>query len=148
VAELETGKPVFDIADASGGRFSPDGHWLAYDDEGSGQVYVTSFPVRGAKIAVESVGGGDVRWRGDGQELFYVTDDQTMTAVQVRESEQEFRVLGSQTLFRFQLPNNVGFYDVTRDGKRFLVNVRTWKEQTKPLMVITNWTAKLQNSRK
>jgi eukaryotic-like serine/threonine-protein kinase len=148
MAEIETGKPVFDISDASGGKSSPDGHWLAYDDESSGQVYVTSFPVRGAKIAVESVGGGDVRWRGDGQELFYVTGDQMMTAVQVRESAQEFRVLGSQPLFRLQLPNNVGFYDVTRDGKRFLVNVRTWKEQTKPLIVITNWTAELQNSRK
>jgi Tol biopolymer transport system component len=145
MAELETGKPVFEISDARGGKFSPDGHWLAYDDESSGQVYVTSFPVRGAKIAVESVSGGDVRWRGDGQELFYVTDDQMMTAVQVRESAQEFRVLGSQPLFRLQLPNNVGFYDVTRDGKRFLVNVRTWKEQTKPLIVITNWTAELQN---
>jgi eukaryotic-like serine/threonine-protein kinase len=148
VAEIETGKPVFDIGHASGGKFSPDGHWLAYEDENSGQVYVTSFPVRGAKIAVESIGGGDVRWRGDGQELFYVTDDQMMTAVQVRESTQEFRVLGSQSLFRLQLPDNVGFYDVTRDGKRFLVNVRTWKEQTQPLMVITNWTAELQNSRK
>jgi hypothetical protein len=71
-----------------------------------------------------------------------------LTAVQVRESTREFRVLGSQSLFRLQLPNNVGFYDVTRDGKRFLVNLRTWKEQTKPLMVITNWTAELQNSRK
>jgi hypothetical protein len=55
-------------------------------------------------------------------------------------------VLSSQPLFRLQLPDNVGFYDVTRDGKRFLVNVRTWKEQTKPLMVITNWIAELQNS--
>ena len=146
VAELETGKPVFDIGGASEGKFSPDGHWLAYSDESAGQVYVTSFPVRGAKIALESVGADDVRWRGDGQELFYVTDDQMMTAVQVHESAQEFRVLSSQPLFRLQLPDNVGFYDVTRDGKRFLVNVRTWKEQTKPLMVITNWTAELQNS--
>ncbi len=148
VAELETGKPVFDISDANGGKFSPDGHWLAYSDESSGQVYVTAFPVRGAKIAVESLGGGDVRWRGDGQELFYVTNDQMMTAVQVRETAQEFRVLGSQPLFRLQLPDNVGFYDVTRDGKRFLVNVRTWKEQSKPLMVITDWTAQVRNSGK
>ncbi len=148
VAELETGKPVFDISDANGAKFSPDGHWLAYYDESSGQVYVTAFPVRGAKIAVASVGGGDVRWRGDGQELFYVTNDQMMTAVQVRESAQEFRVLGSQPLFRLQLPDNVGFYDVMRDGKRFLVNVRTWKEQTKPLMVITNWTAQVEKSGK
>src|SRR5579862_7878106 len=148
VAELETGKPVFDISDENGAKFSPDGHWLAYYDESSGQVYVTAFPVRGAKIAVASVGGGDVRWRGDGQELFYVTNDQMMTAVQVRESAQGFRVLGSQPLFRLQLPDNVGFYDVTRDGKRFLVNVRTWKEQTKPLMVITNWTAQVEKSGK
>jgi serine/threonine protein kinase len=148
VAELKTGKAIFDIDDASGGKFSPDGHWLAYCDGSSGQVYVTSFPVRGAKIAVESAGAGDVRWRGDGQELFYVTDDQMMTAVQVHESAQEFRVLSSQPLFQLQLPDNVGFYDVTRDGKRFLVNVRTWKEQTKPLMVITNWTDELQNSGK
>jgi serine/threonine protein kinase len=148
VAELETGKPIFDIGDASGGKFSPDGHWLAYCDESSGQVYVNSFPVRGAKIAMESVGGCDLRWRGDGQELFYVTDDQMMTAVQVHESAQEFRVESSQPLFRLELPNNVGFYDVTRDGKRFLVNARTWKEQTKPLMVITNWTDELQNSGK
>jgi dipeptidyl aminopeptidase/acylaminoacyl peptidase len=37
------GQSVLDINDAAAGRFSPDGHWLAYADESSGQVYVTSF---------------------------------------------------------------------------------------------------------
>jgi Tol biopolymer transport system component len=138
-------KPELEIDDASEGKFSPDGHWLAYTDHSSGEIYVTAFPGRGARIAVSSKGGSDCRWRGDGQELFYVADDQTLFSVQVRESQREFHVLSSKPLFRLQLPNNVGFYDVTRDGKRFLVNTRTHKEQTAPLTVVTNWPAQLED---
>jgi hypothetical protein len=72
----------------------------------------------------------------------------TVVSVQVRETPNEFRVLSSQPLFRLQLPENVGFYDVTRDGKRFLVNIRTTKEQSAPLTLITNWTAHLQQETK
>jgi eukaryotic-like serine/threonine-protein kinase len=141
-------KPVLEIENADGGKFSPDGHWLAYSDNGSGEVYVTPFPGPGAKIAVSSKGGKDPRWRGDGQELFYVAEDQTLMSVQARESPQEVRVLSSKPLFRLQLPWNAGFYDVTRDGKRFLVNIRTHKEQAAPLTVVTNWTALVRNESK
>jgi eukaryotic-like serine/threonine-protein kinase len=135
------GKPEFEIDNAASGKFSPDGHWLAYADNLSGQVYVTPFPGPGARIAVSSSGGGDPRWRGDGQELFYVNNDQTLISVQVHESVQDFHVLSSHPLFRFPLPDKAGFYDVARDGKRFLVNIRTLKEQQAPLTVVTNWTA-------
>jgi Tol biopolymer transport system component len=145
VVRLEgTETPVLNIENADGGKFSPDGHWLAYSDHTSGEVYVTPFPGPGARIAVSSGGGSDPRWTGDGKELFYVKDDRTLVAAQVRESASEFRVLSSQPLFRFQLPWNVGFYDVTRDGQRFLVNNRTHKEQTEPLTLITDWTAQIQ----
>jgi eukaryotic-like serine/threonine-protein kinase len=137
-------KPVLEIKDAAFGKFSPDGHWAAYSDDDTGQIYVTSFPQPGARIPVSSKGGYDPRWRGDGQELFYIAYDQTLISTQVRETQQEFRVLSSTPLFRLQLPGNVGFYDVTRDGKRFLVNVRTHKEQSAPLTVITNWVALVQ----
>jgi hypothetical protein len=43
------------------------------------------------------------------------------------------------------LPDNAGFYDVTRDGKRFLVTLRTLREQAAPLTLVTNWPAQLQN---
>jgi serine/threonine protein kinase/Tol biopolymer transport system component len=138
-------QPILEIENAVEGKFSPDGRWLAYSDLGSGEVYVTPFPGPGPRIAVSSKGGSDSRWRGDGQELFYVADDQTLTSVQVLESQREFRVLASKPLFRLQLPSNAGFYDVTRDGKRFLVTVRTGTEQLAPLTLITNWTALLQN---
>jgi hypothetical protein len=138
------GKPMPDIDNAGSGRFSPDGHWLAYDDESSGQVYVTSSPEPGPRIAVTTGGGSDPRWRGDGQELFYVADDLTLISVQVRESAHEFRVLSSKPLFRLQLPWNVGFYDITPDGTRFLLNTRTLKEQSAPLTVVTNWPLQLE----
>jgi eukaryotic-like serine/threonine-protein kinase len=145
VVERDGGKAVVEMDNANEGKFSPDGHWLAYDDETSGQLYVTPFPGSGARIALSSKGGGDPRWRGDGQELFYVADDLTIISVQVRESANEFHVLSSQPLFRLQLPNNVGFYDVARDGKRFLVNTRTLKEQREPLTILTNWLAQIQS---
>jgi eukaryotic-like serine/threonine-protein kinase len=135
-------KSGFEIDNADIGRFSPDGHWLAFDDDASGQIYVTPFPGPGGRIAVTSAGGSDPRWRGDGQELFYMANDRTVVSVQVHESPQEFRVLSSHPLFRLTLPDDAQFYDVTRDGKRFLVNVRTPKEQDAPFTVVTNWASR------
>ena len=142
------GKLEFEIDNVADGKFSPDGRWLTYHDDASGQVYVTAFPGPGARIAVSSSGGDEPRWRGDGQELFYVDDDQNLISVQVHESPTELHVLSSHRLFRIPLPNNAGFYDVTRDGKRFLVTIRTHKEQAAPLTVVTNWSAQFQDESK
>ena len=126
-----------------GARLSYDGHWLAYSDGTDGQLYVTSFPRPGARIAI-AVGGYDARWRADGQELYYVAKDRTLMAAQVRETAQGFRVTSSHPLFRLPLPENVGFYDVTADGQRFLINTRTHLEQSAPLTVITDWPAQFR----
>jgi eukaryotic-like serine/threonine-protein kinase len=138
-------QPELKISDATQAKFSPDGHWLAYSDENSGEIYVTPLPGQGARIAVSSKGGHDPRWRGDGQELFYIANDQTLVSTQVRESQREFRVLTSQPLFRLQLPNGVGYYDVAHDGQRFLVNTRTHKEQAAPLTIVTNWSSLIKD---
>src|SRR5579859_223554 len=148
VVELGTRKPILEISDGTDGKFSPDGHWIAYYDQKSGEVYVTPFPGPGAKIAISSGGAGDPRWRGDGQELFYVSDELDVMSVEVRESAADLKVASPHRLFRLQLPNNAGFYDVARDGKRFLVNTRTLKEQSAPLTVVENWPALLQNGSK
>ena len=139
------GGTEFEIDNASDGKFSPDGHWLAFTDQASGEVYITPFPGPGGRIALSSGGGGDPRWRGDGQELFYVSQHQVLTSVHVRESPKEFHVLSSHALFPLFLPNNVGFYDVTRDGKHFLVNTRTLREQAAPLTIVTNWLTQFQD---
>jgi len=141
----EPAKPLLDIDSASTAKFSPDGHWLAYSDDTTGQIYVTSFPGPGGRSAVTSEGGSEPRWRGDGQELFYVADDLMITSVLLHESVNDFRVLSSRPLFRMQFYANEKNYDVTRNGQQFLMTYRTHKEQAAPVAVITNWTAGLQN---
>jgi eukaryotic-like serine/threonine-protein kinase len=136
-------KPEVTIMDASDGRLSYDGHWLAYYDSNDAQLYVTSLPHPGARIAI-AAGGSDPRWRADGQELYYVGKDRALMAAQVRETTEEFRVLSTHPLFRLPLPDNVGFYDVTPDGQRFLINTRTHLERSAPLMVITDWRAQFR----
>ena len=65
------------------GLFSPDGKWIAYtsNETGDFEVYVQPFPATGEKWKVSAQGGGQPRWRGDGKEMFYRTGDGRMMAV-------------------------------------------------------------------
>ena len=69
------------------GQFSPDGHWVAYTSNESGlsEIYVIPFPPspRAAAGCVSSGGGVMPRWRRDGKELFYISPDSRMMAVDV-----------------------------------------------------------------
>ena len=55
-------------------RFSPDGRYVAYvsNESGQNEVYVQPFPEGGRKVTVSNNGGTKVRWSRDGNELFYV----------------------------------------------------------------------------
>jgi hypothetical protein len=104
--------------------FSPDGRWLAYSSDESGQyeIYVADFPGPGGKWQVSRGGGELPVWRADGRELFYVGPDQLM-AVAV-ETEGAFR--HDTPVALFELPDLVRaswvdqFFDVAPDGRRFL----------------------------
>jgi len=56
-----------------GASVSPDGRWLAYNSNESGEVeaYVQSFPVAGGKYQVTNGGGGSWGWSRDGKQLLY-----------------------------------------------------------------------------
>jgi eukaryotic-like serine/threonine-protein kinase len=133
-------RAVARLDNATQAALTHDGHWIAYSDATDDQLYVTSFPRPGPRIAI-AAGGHDPRWRADGKELFYIANDRTITAVEVRETAAHFSVAASHALFRLSLPQNVGFYDVTPDGQRFLTNTRTHLEQSAPLTVISDWPA-------
>ena len=65
-------------------------------------------------------------------------------AAQVRKRRRTSGLTSSHPLFRLPLPDNVGFYDVTADGQRFLINTCTHLEQSAPLTVITDWPAQFR----
>jgi len=70
----------------AGARLSPDGRWLAYESDESGdfEVFVRGFPEAGERRQVSSGGGRQPRWRGDGRELFYVSPDRKIMSTEVR----------------------------------------------------------------
>ncbi|MEJ2145372.1 MAG: protein kinase [Acidobacteriota bacterium] len=53
--------------------FSPDGRWLVYvsDETGQNEVYITSFPDRSQTLMVSNHGGRNPIWSPSGTELFY-----------------------------------------------------------------------------
>ena len=105
---------------------SPDGRWMAYGSDESGQleVYLQRYPDLGDKVTVSSGGGRAPRWSPDGSELFYrnLAGDR-MTEVEV-ETEPTLRVSRPEVLFegRYAVGSDGGRnYDVSADGQRFVM---------------------------
>ena len=132
---------------AHGAQFSPDGKWIAYQSRESGQraeIFVQRFPGPGAKSQISAAGGVQVRWRGDGKELFYLAPDNRLMAVPIRlEADRDTVDVGTPVpLFapRFsgnpQGPSNRQ-YMVSPDGQRFLIDSPA--EVTLPVTVVLNW---------
>jgi Tol biopolymer transport system component len=125
-------------------RFSPDGKWIAYSSTESGQpeVYVQPFPATGAKFQVSQRGGARPAWRGDGQELFFLSlpGDVRLMAAPV-ETAQTFHAGAPVPLFSVSTIGTAGNsqYGVSRDGKRFLVNTLPQQTTVAPLTVVVNW---------
>ena len=68
------------------GRFSPDGRWVAYvsNESGEQEVYVQSFPASGGKWQISTDGGAQPVWRHDGRELFYINPDRKLMSVEIK----------------------------------------------------------------
>jgi Tol biopolymer transport system component len=131
------------------GRFSPDGRWIAYQSNESGnpEIYVRPFspnaggePASGGKWMVSKGGGNGPRWRGDGKELFYARTLQQM-AVDVT-TEKTFQAGVPKLLFA-TLPISTPS-DAAADGKRFLFAAPDGLNTQTPFTVVLNWQAGLK----
>ncbi len=135
------------------GQFSPNGKWIAYasDESGNSEVYIRQFAgahATGTAIRVSRGGGGEPRWRRDGKELFYLTREGKVTAVDVKEGT-ELSVGAPQELFQASITRvanrsdfSVFHWDVSADGRRFLID--TAKNSSDALTVTLNWAANLR----
>ena len=92
---------------------------------------------------VSTEGGSQPVWRGDGKELFYVAADNKLMSVTVK-AEATFEAGTPIALFRIDPSGGGGFYDVTRDGQRFLVNTSVTRAESLPITVVVNWTSFLK----
>jgi hypothetical protein len=137
------------------GQLSPDGHWMAYTSDESGQrdVYVRQFPDGEGEKRISIAGGEQPRWRADGREIFFLGGDGKMMAVMVNAmagQKPTFEVDAPRSLFEAHLAQNAiqnatFEYDVTADGRRFLLNtVAGGSTSTLLLNVVLNWDAGLK----
>jgi tRNA A-37 threonylcarbamoyl transferase component Bud32 len=109
--------------DESVPALSPDGHWLAYQSDQTGQmeVYVRSYPQPGARVSVSLQGGSEPVWAHNGRELFYRSGDSLMSASVTL--SPTLAVTGRRGLFAGPFLNGGTFreYDVAPDDQHFVM---------------------------
>ncbi len=131
---------------AGNASLSPDGRWLAYQSDESGdrtEIYVQPFPPTGEKHQITTDGGDRPLWSPDGKQLFFLKRQQIMS---VDIQTQHGFVSGKITPLPIQDIVNQGPrpYDITPDGKQFIVITRRaeaepQKAPPEQINIILNW---------
>ncbi len=123
---------------------SPDGRWLAYvsDESGDSEVYVRSFPDLGNKRRISAGGGSEPAWSRNGRKLLFLSPRKTRHGDRVAMVEIDVAKSGGlatsapKTLFELDALNYPGAvsarsYDLTPDASRFLFIHETYKADAK-----------------
>ncbi|UCC97410.1 MAG: PD40 domain-containing protein, partial [Phycisphaerales bacterium] len=128
--------------------FHPQGGWIAYaSDEvepGQFEVYVQRFPGGGDKERISTHGGDEPVWDPSGKALYYRGADKMM-AVSF-ETGPEFSASAPKELFsgRYESGRIAGNYDITPDGKRFIMIKPEEGSEPTQINVVLNWLEELE----
>jgi Tol biopolymer transport system component len=134
------------------GRFSPDGAWLAYrsDESGQPELFVRSFggqtpPAEGGRWQISNSGASDIKWRDDGRELYYETLDGRIMAVAIEAGPSGLRAGTPRELFTADIDTaNLHSFDATGDGERFLLLLRPRNQDQRRMTAVVEWQATLR----
>jgi serine/threonine-protein kinase len=129
-------------------EISPDGRWLAYQSNESGEyeVYVRPFPeVDAGRWQVSADRGTRPMWAPDGRELFYLVEPRRMMAVPINPGST-FSAGTPRPLFEgpYLPPLASRTFDISRDGQRFLMIKENVAVTPRELVVVQNWTEELK----
>jgi serine/threonine-protein kinase len=137
-------------------RISPDGRWIAYmsDESGQFEIYVRPFPdVDAKRIQVSTGGGREPKWSADGRELFYRNVDKIMVVSMRKEPEVSWET--PKTLFRgafdFARYDQDSMWDIHPDGNKFLMikpaELLGYESASEPwykIHIVLNWFEELK----
>jgi eukaryotic-like serine/threonine-protein kinase len=129
-----------------GAQLSPDGRWLLYQSNESGQpeIYVRRFPAMDRQWQVSEGGGVHARWSSTSREIYY-RSGQHMMAVAFDASGAEPAFGKPTPLFADEYDFGQGIsianYDVTRDGRFIMLRRATHGSS---LRVVIHWTEELK----
>jgi Tol biopolymer transport system component len=126
------------------GQLAPGGGRLAYtsDESGTIEVYVRPFPREAGPVNVSVNGGFDPRWRADGRELFFLSAEGMLMAAEIS-GDQTIRAGSVRPLFKTAIhgtnPPYLSNFAVTKDARRFLINVPTQPPGAGPITMTMDW---------
>jgi Tol biopolymer transport system component len=139
---LGTGGPRIPLVETTGNvagtRVSPDGEWLTYQSDESGQdeVYVRPFLTGNGRVQLSNSGGHEPRWSRDGHRVFYRANG-AFRAVTLDVGSGQARVARSDLLFpdRWERAPCA----VHPDGKHFVMSSIVGEGPR--IVISTNWWA-------
>ncbi len=144
----ESPRPLLNTSFNEGGAaFSPNGRWIAYvsDETGREEVYVRALPGPAGKWQISSGGGNEPRWARNGRQIYYRNQDWMMSVTLA--SEEPFRAGKPRPVFEGDYDDAGALYpnyDITPDGRQFVM-VRSERETVATqLNVVLNWFAELE----
>ena len=118
-------------------RVSPDGRWMAYvsDESGQPEVYIARFPELQGGVRISSGGGSRPWWRRDGKELFFLAPGGRMMAIDIATGSGTIAPGSPAELFRSVFYGDV--YTPDASGQRFLSARPAASSEIVPLEIIT-----------
>jgi Tol biopolymer transport system component len=120
------------------GAFSPNGQWIAYasDESGQSDIYIDTFPEPGKRIRVTTAGGTEPRWQRDGRALYFRRGSEVHVA-RLSAKPSVLEVASLTRLFDAGAP--IRSFDVTPDGARFLLNLPAASAAPRSATMVVNW---------
>jgi len=131
--------------DEGDGRFSPDGKWIAYmsNETGEDEIYVKSTQSGSDRSWKISASGGSMpRWGQKGSELLFMTKDNKIASATLRFSGVKVEVTGIHTLFN--APVFVQYYDFSLKKNLFVFSQNMLPQNSSPITLVVNWEAGLK----
>ena len=130
---------------------SPDGRWLTYGSDESGvfEAYVRPFPMTSnARWLVSNGGGWEPHWSRSGRELFYISTDNRLVAVEVLPGSSFATGRRTRLFDVSNYADGVRSWAVTPDDQAFYF-IRSGGEGGRPteLVVVDGLTRELRASR-
>ena len=131
---------------------SPDGRWVAYAANPTGQteIWVRPYPGPGAPVRVSPGGGAEPVWARNGRELFYEDPLKGQLMAVSIQAEPELRFSAPVALFtvrEFAFSSQPPSYDVAADGRFLMIRpAGNVAPGTRPLTVVLNWAEELRRA--
>ena len=133
-------------ANESNPSFSPDGRWISYvsDETGENEVFVQPFPPTGGRWRISTSGGKAPVWGRDGHSIFFQRNDEVISVrvTTTMGKNGATLVVGNEELF-LSRPGLISF-DLSPDGRTIAVSQTRTKDFADHVNVVVNWPEELK----